>query len=93
MTLLRAGGSWAFCVVLCIFLQSLFVSTGKRLNLAPLVNSQDKIQSKTPVRIVFVLTVNGRAVRQVKRLISALYQPQHYFYIHVDIVSFLVLLQ
>ncbi|BET03101.1 Xylosyltransferase sqv-6 [Nesidiocoris tenuis] len=36
------------------------------------------------VRIVFLLTLNGRAVRQVKRLIKALYHSSHFFYIHVD---------
>jgi len=38
----------------------------------------------TGVRIVFVLTVNGRALRQVTRLLRVLYRPQHYYYIHVD---------
>lgn len=37
-----------------------------------------------PVRIVYLLTVNGRAVRQVKRLIKRLYDGNNYFYIHVD---------
>ncbi|KAM3966214.1 xylosyltransferase oxt [Aphomia sociella] len=36
------------------------------------------------VRIVFLLTLNGRALRQVHRLINALYRSNHYFYIHVD---------
>lgn len=36
-------------------------------------------------RIVFLLTLNGRALRQVKRLIKILYHEDHYFYIHVDI--------
>ncbi|KAF6203252.1 hypothetical protein GE061_003670 [Apolygus lucorum] len=36
------------------------------------------------VRIVFLLTFNGRAVRQVKRLIKALFHSSHFFYIHVD---------
>ncbi|XP_035218232.1 xylosyltransferase oxt-like isoform X2 [Stegodyphus dumicola] len=36
------------------------------------------------VRIVFLLTVNGRAVRQVYRLIKSLFSEKHYFYIHVD---------
>jgi hypothetical protein len=40
-----------------------------------------------PVRIVFLLTLNGRAVRQVKRLIKALFHRDHFFYIHVDAVS------
>ncbi|KAL1128991.1 hypothetical protein AAG570_013523 [Ranatra chinensis] len=37
-----------------------------------------------PVRIAFLLTLNGRAVRQVKRLIKALFHRDHFFYIHVD---------
>ena len=39
------------------------------------------------VRIAFVLTINGRADRQVKRLFKAVYHEQHYYYIHVDSVS------
>ncbi|XP_054264373.1 xylosyltransferase oxt-like isoform X2 [Macrosteles quadrilineatus] len=37
-----------------------------------------------PVRVAFLLTLNGRAVRQVYRLIKALFHRDHYFYIHVD---------
>lgn len=36
------------------------------------------------IRIVFLLTLNGRAIRQVRRLINVLYRSSHYFYIHVD---------
>ncbi|XP_039755431.1 xylosyltransferase oxt [Pararge aegeria] len=36
------------------------------------------------VKIVFLLTLNGRALRQVHRLINSLYRTNHYFYIHVD---------
>ncbi|XP_045766664.1 LOW QUALITY PROTEIN: xylosyltransferase oxt [Maniola jurtina] len=36
------------------------------------------------VKIVFLLTLNGRALRQVHRLINSLYRTSHYFYIHVD---------
>nr|CAI5851663.1 unnamed protein product [Callosobruchus analis] len=39
-----------------------------------------------PVKIVFLLTLNGRAVRQVKRLLKLLYNKNHYYYIHVDVV-------
>ncbi|CAL1527402.1 unnamed protein product, partial [Lymnaea stagnalis] len=35
-------------------------------------------------KIVFVLTVNGRAMRQVTRLLRLIYSPDHYYYIHVD---------
>ncbi|XP_063828186.1 xylosyltransferase oxt isoform X2 [Ostrinia nubilalis] len=41
-------------------------------------------QKQESVRIIFLLTLNGRAVRQVNRLINTLYRRNHYFYIHVD---------
>ncbi|XP_037545476.1 xylosyltransferase 2 [Nematolebias whitei] len=39
---------------------------------------------ENPVRVAFVLMVHGRSVRQLKRLIKALYHRDHYYYIHVD---------
>lgn len=50
-------------------------------------NSSLKNESEQVARIGYLLTVNGRASRQVKRLISTLYHPSHLFYIHVDAVS------
>ncbi|KAL0117574.1 hypothetical protein PUN28_010406 [Cardiocondyla obscurior] len=47
-------------------------------------NSSLKSEPEQPVQIAYLLTVNGRASRQVKRLISILYHPSHLFYIHVD---------
>lgn len=47
----------------------------------------DLKDSQTRVRIVFLLTLNGRAIRQVKRLIKSLFHVTHFFYIHVDAVS------
>ncbi|XP_002007843.3 xylosyltransferase oxt [Drosophila mojavensis] len=41
-------------------------------------------QEPQAVRIAFLLTLNGRALRQVHRLLRALYAPQHIYYIHVD---------
>lgn len=38
------------------------------------------------VKIAFLLTLNGRSLRQVKRLIKILYHVNHYYYIHVDVV-------
>ena len=38
-------------------------------------------------RVVFLLSVHGRAVRQIKRLFKAIYHSHHYYYIHVDFVS------
>ena len=59
----------------------------KEVRKSKFVNSTVKALAMEPVRIVFVLTINGRAVRQVQRLIRNLYHKQHYFYIHVDSVS------
>ncbi|KAK6757437.1 hypothetical protein RB195_015328 [Necator americanus] len=41
------------------------------------------INLKIP-KILFLLQLNGRNERQVKRLLKALYSPHHYYYIHVD---------
>lgn len=38
------------------------------------------------VRIVFLLTLNGRALRQVHRLLKTLYNSRHFYFIHVDSV-------
>lgn len=38
-------------------------------------------------RIVFLLSLHGRAFRQVKRLFKAIYHRDHYYFIHVDSVS------
>jgi protein xylosyltransferase len=35
-------------------------------------------------RIVFLFSLHGRALRQVKRLFKAIYHKDHYFFIHVD---------
>lgn len=45
------------------------------------------LQKPKPLKIVFLLTLNGRALRQVKRLLKILYSKDHYYYIHVDVVS------
>ncbi|XP_076246321.1 xylosyltransferase oxt [Calliopsis andreniformis] len=47
-------------------------------------NASSEIEKGKPARIAYLLTVNGRASRQVKRLINILYHPSHFFYIHVD---------
>lgn len=44
-------------------------------------------QGEPRAKVVFLLTLNGRALRQVRRLIRALYSSSHYFYIHVDSVG------
>ena len=39
------------------------------------------------VSILFLLSLHGRSVRQVKRLFKAIYHSNHYYYIHVDSVK------
>lgn len=39
-------------------------------------------------RIVFLFSLHGRAFRQVKRLFKAVYHKDHYYFIHVDSVSY-----
>lgn len=56
------------------------------LEFAPQVAVLTTDETITPVRIVFLLTLNGRALRQVRRLINILYDVKHYFFIHVDAV-------
>ncbi|XP_060535752.1 xylosyltransferase oxt isoform X2 [Cylas formicarius] len=57
--------------------------TGIKKFIAQIAN--DKVMEAKPVKIVFLLTLNGRALRQVRRLIKLLYHRDHYYYIHVDI--------
>ena len=52
-----------------------------------LVYKEDEVRELKPVRLVFVFTVTGRAVRQIRRLLKAIYHVDHYYYIHVDSVS------
>lgn len=40
------------------------------------------------MRVVFLLSLHGRAFRQVKRLFKTLYHKDHYYFIHVDSVSY-----
>ncbi|CAD5222825.1 unnamed protein product [Bursaphelenchus okinawaensis] len=40
--------------------------------------------SKKDVKILFLLQLNGRNVRQIKRLLKAIYNPKHLYLVHVD---------
>lgn len=48
------------------------------------------LTEKKRVRIVFLLQFNGRAVRQIRRIFRFIYQPQHFYFIHIDKVNFLL---
>lgn len=51
----------------------------------PQVAKTEVDENAKRVKIVFLLTLNGRAVRQVRRLIKNLYHIDHFYYIHVDV--------
>ncbi|XP_063241407.1 xylosyltransferase oxt [Bacillus rossius redtenbacheri] len=50
----------------------------------PQVPVEASDEERPPVRIAFLLTLNGRALRQVRRLVKVLFHRDHFFYIHVD---------
>lgn len=53
----------------------------------PQVPNENPPPSDPLVRLAYLLTLNGRGVRQVRRLFKLLYHQDHFFYIHVDAVS------
>ncbi len=58
--------------------------TGK-FQVTPDAEEGEEEESNTgPARIVYLLTVNGRSVRQVRRLIKMIYHQDNYLFIHVD---------
>jgi protein xylosyltransferase len=59
------------------------LETGVR-PLVPSKLGQAEAAAGPPVRIVYLLTVSGRAIRQVRRLIKRIYSPDHYILVHVD---------
>ena len=46
--------------------------------------SEERVEGKPAVKIVYLLTIAGRATRQVARLIRRIYSPDHYILVHVD---------
>jgi len=53
------------------------------------LDKRRQTQNNNQITIVFFLTVGGRKnLRQIKRLIRAIYSRQHYYLIHVDSVGF-----
>ncbi|KAI1292127.1 Xylosyltransferase oxt [Halotydeus destructor] len=47
-------------------------------------SQEDDAKGQDTVKIAFVFTVNGRAFRQLKRLIKNVYSPRHIYLFHVD---------
>ena len=70
-----------------MFLFCFYFYLGLKAKRAPFVFNADEVRGMKPLRIVFVFTVTGRAVRQIRRLLKAIYHVDHYYYLHVDSVS------
>ncbi|XP_048525855.1 xylosyltransferase oxt [Dendroctonus ponderosae] len=47
--------------------------------------ANETLQAVKQRKIAFLLTLNGRALRQVHRLLKLIYHRNHYYYIHVDV--------
>jgi len=58
-------------------------STGVKPFVPPKL-AEGEVEGSQPVRVVYLLTVAGRAYRQVTRLIKRLYSSHHYILVHVD---------
>ena len=48
------------------------------------IEQSERVDGQPPVKIVYLLTIAGRATRQVARLIRRIYSPDHYILVHVD---------
>ena len=46
--------------------------------------TDDNTENDVEIRLAFIFSVNGRSIRQIKRLIKQLYDKKHYYLIHVD---------
>lgn len=55
----------------------------KRKSVAQIQHEITNNSNKLP-RIVFLFTVNGRAIRQIIRVLKMIYRKDHFYYFHVD---------
>lgn len=89
INVINTGISSAFIIHIMLIFQHFLISFFPLEFIAKVASEPPpnfKHNNIPPVRIVFLLTLNGRAVRQVYRLIKALFHRDHYFLIHVDAV-------
>ena len=70
----------------CMLYRLYILLVGLKFKETQLVKTEEEVRGMKPVRIVFVFTVTGRALRQIKRLLKAIYHVDHYYYIHADTV-------
>ena len=58
-------------------------STGHIPLIPPKIGAVGEVTGSN-VKIVYLLTIAGRASRQVYRLVKQIYNPHHYILVHVD---------
>lgn len=61
----------------------LYFSTGHIPLVPPKIGTVGEVTG-SKVKIVYLLTIAGRASRQVHRLVKQIYSPHHYILVHVD---------
>ncbi|KAI6217860.1 Protein xylosyltransferase [Aphelenchoides fujianensis] len=59
-------------------------TTGVVHNAKPIPAYVEPSGSARDVRILFLLQLNGRNSRQIRRLLRLIYSPRHFYFVHVD---------
>ncbi|KAI6213185.1 Cyclin and Carbohydrate-binding WSC and Glycosyl transferase domain containing protein [Aphelenchoides besseyi] len=59
-------------------------TTGVIHNSKPIPSYIEPENSVRDVRILFLLQLNGRNSRQIRRLLRLIYNPRHFYFVHVD---------
>ena len=79
-------GMWYLFLKICMVIIICFVlcNLGLKALAPPKLGAVNTDGPHPPVKIVYLLTVSGRASRQVYRLIKQVYSQDHYVFIHVD---------
>ena len=78
------GESCGGYLTMDIFQTGLKPLVPSKLGRGPWPISKESEGQQPPVKIVYLLTIAGRASRQVARLIRRIYSPDHYILVHVD---------
>lgn len=78
---------WRLIQLLHLNQSCLYILLSERFSNGPGNLHFEEEDVRPKVRVLFVLTLNGRQVRQVRRLLKAIYHRDHFYLLHVDAVS------
>lgn len=48
------------------------------------INGENETKNRRPLKILFLLQLNGRNSQHIRRLIRLIYRPHHLYLVHVD---------